>query len=401
MRILIITNLYPRPQQPTRATFNRNQFAALNRDHELRILAPVAWTDRLNRRSLRWERVESWTTPEGAAVDHPTYWFPPKVLRGMYGRCFERSIANAFHAAVDDFRPEAVLSAWAYPDGWATVRLAHRRRLPAVVKVHGSDLLLLRRGSARERQTSDVLRSTDAVIAVGQGLARRAVQLGANPETVDVIAEGVDRIVFYPQPHGDARRRLGLDPNKPAILFVGALREVKGCDVLIEACARLRSSGQSFHCYLVGAGEWRRRLERQVDRLNLQDRITLVGPVPQEALVDWYAAATVFVLPSRSEGIPNVLREAAACGRPFVASAVGGIPELCQELHGATVAPDDPRSLADALLLRLESGDEMIVPPRELPTHAAGAKLIGRCLETAAARFSNRQALCMKTPSFQ
>jgi glycosyltransferase involved in cell wall biosynthesis len=108
----------------------------------------------------------------------------------------------------------------------------------------------------------------------------------------------------------------------------------------------------------------------------------------------------VFVLPSRSEGIPNVLREAAACGRPFVASAVGGIPELCLELGGATVPPDDPRSLADALLERLETGDAPVAAPRDMPTHAAGARLIGRCLERAVARFADRQTICGKTPLF-
>jgi glycosyltransferase involved in cell wall biosynthesis len=81
----------------------------------------------------------------------------------------------------------------------------------------------------------------------------------------------------------------------------------------------------------------------------LGDRVRFVGPVLNELLPDWYRAADVVVLPSRSEGVPNVLLEAAACGTPFVASRVGGIPEIAHLGPSRLVPPGDVESLATAL----------------------------------------------------
>jgi glycosyltransferase involved in cell wall biosynthesis len=77
--------------------------------------------------------------------------------------------------------------------------------------------------------------------------------------------------------------------------------------------------------------------------------VVLVGPKPQAELPDWYRAADVVTLPSFSEGIPNVLREAIACGVPFVATNVGGIPELVRGPAARLVPPADPAALADGL----------------------------------------------------
>ncbi len=101
--------------------------------------------------------------------------------------------------------------------------------------------------------------------------------------------------------------------------------------------------------YVVGRGADAATVRQSVERLGLADRVTLTGPRPQADLPDWYRAADVVTLPSYSEGIPNVLRETLACGRPFVATRVGGIPELVRGPAGRLVPPGDPAALADAL----------------------------------------------------
>jgi teichuronic acid biosynthesis glycosyltransferase TuaC len=77
--------------------------------------------------------------------------------------------------------------------------------------------------------------------------------------------------------------------------------------------------------------------------------VTLVGPRPLAELTNWYGACDLVALPSYSEGIPNVLREAVACGRPFVATQVGGIPEIADPSTSVLVEPGSPEALADAL----------------------------------------------------
>ena len=123
-------------------------------------------------------------------------------------------------------------------------------------------------------------------------------------------------------------RKLGIPDAPPVILWVGRMVPVKALGVLLQACAELRDTGQDFLLYLVGDGPLRKSLESEAASLGLGDRVNFAGPKPQGALPDWYRASDVVALPSYSEGIPNVLREARACGRPFVATRVGGVPEV-------------------------------------------------------------------------
>ena len=104
-----------------------------------------------------------------------------------------------------------------------------------------------------------------------------------------------------------------------------------------------------YHLYLVGDGPLRRDLVAQAESHGLSKHVTFVGPKLHNELPDWYRAADLTVLPSRSEGLPNVLRESLACGTPFVASNVGGISEIGDPSCCLLVRPEDPTSLADAI----------------------------------------------------
>ena len=385
MRILALTNLYPNPYQPNRAPFNRHQFRALAERHEVAVIAPIAWTDELAARARGGGGLprERRVTLDGVVVDHPRYLYPPKVLRGWYGHFFRRSVRRSFERALAEFRPDVVLGSWAYPDGWAAVELGRQAGLPVVVKVHGCDVLCggrgLRRHPERRRQTVEALRRADAVVAVSNDLAEQVISLGVDAARVHVVHNGVDGDLFHRGPAAEARLRLGLDPDEPILLFVGNLEAVKGVDVLLEACAALARDRLPFRCCLIGQGPLRRELERQIAGRGLEGRVRLLGPRPQGELPDWYRSATVFVLPSRSEGVPNVLLEAAACGAPFVASRVGGIPEIAHLGVSRLVPREEPELLAQALAAfvtgNVRRGPEPAAPIR---SHAeAAAELAG------------------------
>jgi glycosyltransferase involved in cell wall biosynthesis len=350
MRVLAVTNLFPNPWQPNRAPFNRQQFGALARRHQVCVIAPIPWTDEF---SLRRRRAAPALLPDrrvtcgGLDVIHPRYLFPPRILRGFYGHLFRHCIHDHFHRALVQFKPDIVLAAWAYPDGWAAAQLAREVGLPVAIKVHGSDILLLKDGSVRARRTVEALQRADAVVTVSQHLGRRIAQLGVRQDKISVVYNGVNAGLFSPADRAEAKRRLGFQPNLPLVLYVGNLLPVKGPDVLINACAHLDRSGVSFRCRLIGQGAMRADLERQIHALRLADRIKLLGPRPLEDLPDWYRAANVLAIPSRSEGIPNVALEAMACGTPVVATDVGGIPEIVPSQ--SLVPPDNPQALADAL----------------------------------------------------
>src|SRR5262249_10286840 len=132
MRVLILTNLYPNPYQPTRAVFNRQQFRALAEQHALRIIAPLSWVDELAGRARGKGKLPRQLCCDGIPVEHPRYFYPPRSLRGWHGHCYRRSVRSAFRRAVTEFCPDIVLASWAYPDGWAAVHLARQAGLPVV-----------------------------------------------------------------------------------------------------------------------------------------------------------------------------------------------------------------------------------------------------------------------------
>ena len=98
MRILVVTNLYPNPLEPERAPFNRYQVRALAARHPVHVISPIAWTDELAARSRGRIPRERRVICDGIVVDHPRYWFTPKVMRNWYGYFFSRSIQRMFAA---------------------------------------------------------------------------------------------------------------------------------------------------------------------------------------------------------------------------------------------------------------------------------------------------------------
>ena len=367
MRLLALTNLFPNPYHPTRAPFNRRQLRGLSERHDVRVIAPIGWVE-----ELKAQRAGKPSLPadrrliqDGLIVDHPRYYYPPKFGRRWYGEFFRKSVAQTFDRVVKEFSPDIVLAPWAYPDGWAGVRLGKRYGLPVVVKCHGSDVLLLDENPSRRRPTQEAVRSADGVIAVSRHLAAHLQKLGVAPQRIRVVVDGVDRQLFRPGPKADARRRLGLSDGPPVALFVGNLVPVKGLDIFFTACARLAAMGVAHRVVVIGGGALRTTLERQVENLGLGKGVQFKGVLRHEELPDWYQAADLFVLPSRSEGIPNVLLEASACDTPWVASKVGGIPEIADLGRSRLVPPNSPDALADAIREMLASPPG---PPARTPT---------------------------------
>ena len=146
-------------------------------------------------------------------------------------------------------------------------------------------------------------------------------------------------------------------PGRVRLLAVGRLVRKKGLDTLVDACALLRDRGLDFEAVIAGeSGESEQEVRDRVAAGGLEDRVTLQGPLTQDALFEEYRRASVFALPCRvledgdRDGIPNVLMEAMACSVPVVTTGVSGITELVRDgENGLIVEPDRPVDLADAL----------------------------------------------------
>ncbi|MBI4355951.1 MAG: glycosyltransferase [Candidatus Omnitrophica bacterium] len=147
----------------------------------------------------------------------------------------------------------------------------------------------------------------------------------------------------------------------PLLLSIGRLVETKGFDTLLEAYHRLRRRGVAFRAVIIGEGPGHRRLQRQIEAFGLADSVELRPVAGQEALRQWYADAFAFVLPCAvarngdRDGIPNVILEAMAMGKPVISTTISGVPEAVQDQHtGLLVPPARPDLLADVLAWLLE-----------------------------------------------
>jgi glycosyltransferase involved in cell wall biosynthesis len=352
MRVLFLTNSFPNPLEPTRGTYNAYTARSLSRFGEVVVISHIPW---INRRTLTrgGAVLPSSRHENGLEIHHPTYWYPPGICRQTYGTFLWWSIRATVRRVLQRFQPDVVLSFWVHPDGDAALRVAAECGVPGVVIAGGSDVLVLGQDAARRRHVVDVLTRADAVVCVSEHLKRAVGALGVPDQHVHVVHNGIDLDRFAPGDRDEARARLSIDSARPVLLWVGRMAEVKGLDVLLDAFASTKDAEPEAVLCLVGDGPLRSAVEQQAVRLGIRERIRFAGNVTHDALADWYRAADVTLLPSHSEGSPNVLLESIACGTPFIASAVGGIPEFADADLDRLVPPGDAVALGLAMRERL------------------------------------------------
>ncbi|MFM9964203.1 MAG: glycosyltransferase, partial [Planctomycetaceae bacterium] len=283
-------------------------------------------------------RISEVPDPGTLTVSYPTYFYTPGFARSWYGESMWLSVRRHLKRVVEQFQPEALVSYWAHPDGEVALRTAQPLGIPSVVIVGGSDVLLLPNDRRRRPKIQRVLRESSAVMTVSEGLRQAVIDLGTDPSRVHTIYQGVDTDLFCPGDARSARQRLWLPTDRRMLLWVGRMVDVKGLDTLIAAFDRVRERQPDLHLLLVGDGPLRASLQADVQRRGLTDHVTFAGAQSPAQLPDWYRAADLFVLSSKSEGLPNVLREAVACGRPFVSTDVGSVREIAQSDDGSPFA---------------------------------------------------------------
>jgi D-inositol-3-phosphate glycosyltransferase len=232
----------------------------------------------------------------------------------------------------------------------------------------------------REIGEVQVVEAADALVANTDTEARDLVSLyAANPTRVHVVPPGVDLDVFTPGSKAAARAALGVDADTALILFVGRIQPLKSPDVLIRALARLaRDSriGRRVRLVLLGGASGTGLEHPDAPRqlaagLGVADRVEVLPPVGRPVLADWFRAADVVAVPSRSESFGLVAIEALACGTPVVAADVGGLP-VAVGPGGVLVQGHDPVVWAGVLGDLLDDPRHRESLSRNGVRHAAG-----------------------------
>jgi len=210
----------------------------------------------------------------------------------------------------------------------------------------------------RAEAEASIIDCSDAVLASCTVEADQIASLyGGDPGRIRIVPPGVDHAFFGPGHRPQARRALGLPVDGRLLLFVGRIQPLKCADVAIEILAELRAGGEEAYRLVVVGGpsgphgdKSLQSLHDVADARGVREHVHFVAPQPHELLSSYYRAADVCIVPSRSESFGLVALEAAACGTPVVASAVGGLTTLVDHGHtGYLVEDRDPAAYADAV----------------------------------------------------
>lgn len=197
-------------------------------------------------------------------------------------------------------------------------------------------------------------RRSDRIVAITPGLKQMLVaRYGIPSAKVSVIPSGTDPAHFSPEEPARARQRIGLDPDRPVVGFVGLFYRHQGVPTLLDAVARLRPAFPKLLGLIVGDGVMRQAWEALAHRLGIADAVRFPGQVPYAEVPTYLNAMDVLAAPftgDRGETSPFKVLDAMACGRPVVASALASVKPLA-DASGALrlVSPDDPEALAAAL----------------------------------------------------
>jgi glycosyltransferase involved in cell wall biosynthesis len=256
---------------------------------------------------------------------------------------------------------------WVVPNGPIGAVAARLIRAPLIVSLHGSDVFVMERNRLFAWAGRMASKRAYHVTACSQDLEGRAINLGVAASQISVIPYGVDVNRFRTDRKlgMHVRDMLGIAPNTLVVLGVGRLVYKKGFKYLIRAIPLVVSEFENVLFVIGGEGPLRSQLRQISSELGVENHLLLPGAIPWHEMPSYLSMCDVFVAPSvrdhegNIDGLPNVVLEAMACGKPIVASAVGGLPEVIRSGdNGLLVEEKKPSQLAEAIKRLLGSPEE-------------------------------------------
>jgi glycosyltransferase involved in cell wall biosynthesis len=242
-----------------------------------------------------------------------------------------------------------------WPSGAVAVELKVELQVPVVITEHTSQTFK----NCIDKKDSQFIRTwmlSDAIIRVRKDDIPLFSSVGIQLDKVHYIPNGYDHKKFLYLDQQNCRKELNISLDKKIILNVGNLySEIKGHKYLIKAMHEIIKYRKDVLCIIVGGGKIKDKLEKQIQNAGLEYCIKLVGGRPHNEIPIWMNACDVFVLPSLNEGNPTVMFECLACGKPFIGTKVGGVPEIINsEDYGLLVEPAHSKELSEKILLALD-----------------------------------------------
>ncbi|HEX9862839.1 MAG TPA: glycosyltransferase family 4 protein [Candidatus Bathyarchaeia archaeon] len=267
---------------------------------------------------------------------------------------------TSYKAFLESVKSSDLIHAHGHPylSSFVAAKLAKRYAKPFVLTQHNTFIKYGNFWDTVERLNDfavgkAVLKEADKIIVVSNATMRYVLSLGADPEKIELLYNGVDLERFKPLTgvKDAVREKIGISKNAVVVITVRRLVYKNGVDTLIDSAKIAIKKNPRLVFLAVGEGPDFAEVKARIEQLGIGNSFRLMGFVSDEDLPLYYNAADFFVLPSKSgEGLPLVALEAMACGLPVIATKVGGISEIMMEDYGKIVPPDNPDALAEAVL---------------------------------------------------
>ncbi|MFH1850641.1 MAG: glycosyltransferase [archaeon] len=349
MRVGMLTTSYPASDGDFSGNFVKSLVDHVGKSVLVRIVAPAP-AKRYNNDMAEWFHYFPGQERLGSDANFPE---ALKTLKGKVQLPFFLLVFSL--KAIGLARRVDILHANWIVAGVAALIASKITKKPYVLTLRGSDFNNLPKSGAVLKIAHKIIKSASSVITVNGELLERLSRMGVKAR---LIPNGADTELFRPMDKKECRKELGL-PKGKLVLYAGNLVRGKGIGHLIKAIKNMKVS-----CVLVGKGNDEPRLKKMAN-----DRVIFRGLISHSEMPLYMNAADCLVLPSLSEGRPNVILEAMACGTPVVATRVGGIPEIIKDgVTGFLIEPGDPGAIRNAIQMAIESpsvgkmGRQWIIP---------------------------------------
>jgi glycosyltransferase involved in cell wall biosynthesis len=267
----------------------------------------------------------------------------------------------ALRRTIRNYKIDIVNSHWMIPQGFIA-SLPPRLPCKQVLTIHAAGLFALRRLPLGKSMARRVVRRSDLIYSVSSYNQQILEQLVRRKVDCRILPMGIDTY-YYENPSDPAtlRNELALPAGK-IILYVGKLNEKKGVTYLLQAFHAIAQDQPDCHLVIVGTGLLDEALKRETQRLELESRVIFAGQQGKESVRNYFRAADLVVVPSiidstgETEGLPVVLLESLASGKPVVATHVAGAPDVIVDGHNGFLAePKNPGDLADKMAQALNA----------------------------------------------
>jgi len=333
-KLLLFTSIYPLPWKPNKATFNFQQYSCLSNKHNVDFLVPVPW--------FEWVKNLRVLTGEHGYkhVCYFPFFYIPGLFRSLNSFFLVFSIFICVFPLIKMIKAKTVLASWAFPDGLACAWLKKLCNYRLYIQCLGSDINVHVEDPFRRKLLKKSFEKADGVITVSKALENKVKKLA--PETATkTIYNGVNFNLFT-----TSAEKL----PETSIIFIGNMIKTKGVYELIEAAQNLLTEGHEFNFHFIGNGPELNNINNIIKQSGLNKQIILHGTVNHDEVVGLLQKCHALVLPSYREGVPNVIMEAFACGVPVVATNVGGIAEVLNELNGVLLATHQSKDIAAGIV---------------------------------------------------